>query len=97
MTITLKFRLLKGRTIQEPQYETDAYYAVTAFETTLDGAMKKAARFMIDYLVEERGLKRQEAYVLSSVAVDFKVAEVVDLPHVLVTAHLPKSIFTGNE
>lgn len=47
---------------------------------------------MIDYLVEEHGLDRTEAYVLCSLAGDLKVSEVVDVPHVLVSMHMPKSV-----
>ena len=34
-----------------------------------------------------------DAYVLASLAGDLKIAEVVDLPNVLVSMHMPKSIF----
>jgi acetamidase/formamidase len=81
-----------GRPIQEPQYETDEYYAVTAFATTLDEAARKATEFMIDYLVIEHGLTPEEAYVLSSLAGDLKISEVVDMPHVLVSMHMPKEV-----
>ncbi|MFN2432594.1 MAG: acetamidase/formamidase family protein [Gemmatimonadota bacterium] len=85
----------EGRRIPEPQYETDDYYAVTAFATTLDEAAKKATRYMIDYLVEARGMHRTDAYVLCSLAGDLKISEVVDVPHVLVSMHMPKGIFTN--
>ncbi len=81
--------------LKEPQYETDEYYAVTAFAETIDEAAKKATRYMIDYLVEERGMDRTEAYVLSSLAGDLKISEVVDVPHMLVSMHMPKAIFEG--
>ncbi|MDE2771862.1 MAG: acetamidase/formamidase family protein [Bacteroidota bacterium] len=77
----------------EPQYETDMYYAVTGFATTIDEAAKKATRYMIDYVSHEHGLDRTEAYVLASLAGDLHIAEVVDVPHMLVTMHLPKSTF----
>jgi acetamidase/formamidase len=48
---------------------------------------------MIDHLVEERGLSREEAYVVSSVAVDLKISEIVDMPNWIVSAFLPESIF----
>ena len=79
--------------IVEPQYETDEYYGVTGFSTTLDEAARKATRFMIDHLVAARGLTREEAYVLASLAGDLKISETVDVPHLLVSMHLPKSIF----
>lgn len=96
MRIVYEVEVLKGGpAIPEPQYETDEYYAVTAFATTLDEAAKKATRYMIDYLENRHGLSRTDAYALVSLAGDLKIAEVVDVPHMLVTMHLPKSIF-GN-
>ncbi len=92
--IVLQLEVLKGhRPIEEPQYERHDFYAVTAFGETLDVAAKKATGFMIDYLVAEKGLERTEAYVLASLAGRLKIAEVVDVPHVLVTMKMPKDIF----
>jgi formamidase len=45
--------------------------------------------------MEERGLTRQQAYALCSVAVDLKVSEVVDVPNFVVSAFLPLDIFSG--
>ena len=93
MRIVYEIELIKdGRSIKEPQYETDEYYAVTGFGTTIDEAAKKATRYMIDYLVEEHGLSRQDAYALCSLAGDLKIAEVVDVPHMLVTMHMSKDV-----
>lgn len=92
LRIVYDIHVIKGKSIEEPQYETDAYYAVTAFATTLDEASQKAVRYMIDYLEMEHDLTRQEAYALCSLAGDLKIAEVVDLPHVLVTMHISKSV-----
>jgi acetamidase/formamidase len=94
MRIVFKLEVLKGgRSISEPEYETDEYYGVTAFATTIDEAAKKATRYMIDYLEAEHGMDRTEAYVLCSLAGDLKISEVVDVPHVLVSMHMPKGIF----
>ena len=94
MRIIYEVNVIKNRPhIKEPQYETDDYYAVTAFAETIDEAAKKATRYMIEHLVATRGMDRADAYVLASLAADLKIAEVVDVPHVLVTMHLAKSIF----
>jgi acetamidase/formamidase len=94
MRIVLELRVQKGgRRLSEPEYETPAAHAVTAFAPTLDEAARKATRYMIDYLVHEHGLERTEAYVLCSLAGELRIAEVVDVPHVLVTMHMPKGIF----
>ena len=81
-----------GRPLQEPEYETDEYYAVTGFGTTIDEAARKATLFMIDYLVAEHGMERADAYVLASLAGDLKISETVDMPHYLVSMHMPKEV-----
>lgn len=94
MTITLELEVRRGgRRIAEPEYERDDFYAVTAFGEDLDEAARQATRYMIDYLVAEKGLDRNEAYALCSIAGDLQIVEVVDVPHVLVAMHMPKSIF----
>jgi acetamidase/formamidase len=93
MRIRFRVSVLKSRSIEEPQYETSEYYATTGFATTIDEAARKATRYMIQHLVETRGMTRADAYMLCSLAADLKIAEVVDMPHMLVTMHLPKSIF----
>ena len=94
MRIVYEVNVLSGMPhVQEPQYETDTYYAVTGFAPTIDEAARKATRYMIDYLVSVRGMARNDAYVLSSLAADLHIAEVVDVPHMLVSMHIDKSIF----
>ena len=93
LRIVYEIEVLKGvRSIPEPEYETDDYYAVTAIGTTIDMAAKKAVGFMVDYLVAEHGLGRNDAYALCSLAGDLKIAEVVDVPHMMVAMHMPKEV-----
>jgi formamidase len=55
-------------------------------------AARNALPAMIDYL-QHRGFNRQQAYAISSVAVDLRVSEVVDVPNFVVTAFVPLDIF----
>ena len=48
---------------------------------------------MIDYLVREHNLTREQAYILCSVAVDLRVGQVVDVPNYVVTAVLNLDVF----
>jgi acetamidase/formamidase len=97
MRVVYRIEVLKGvRPIPEPQYETDDYYATTGFATTIDEAAKKATRYMIDYLVAEHELSRADAYMLCSLACDLKIAEVVDVPHMLVAMHVRKDVFKND-
>lgn len=93
MRIVYEIEVIKnGRSIDEPEYESDDYYAVTAHAETIDEAARKATRYMIDYLEEVHGMNRNDAYALCSLAGDLKIAEVVDVPHMLVSMHIPKDV-----
>jgi acetamidase/formamidase len=101
--VTLRFDLLRDRRQPEPTLRTRGplaagtnrgpYFATTAHGPDLFAAAQQAIRYMIDHLVRERGLGREEAYALSSVAVDLKISEIVDAPNWIVSAFLPENIF----
>ncbi|MFC1538904.1 acetamidase/formamidase family protein [Candidatus Latescibacterota bacterium] len=93
LAVTVRFTVLKGLSIEEPRYESDEYYATTGFGTTILEASKKATRYMVQHLSNRYGLNTEEAYMLCSVAMDLKICETVDMPHYLVSAHIPKDIF----
>lgn len=56
-------------------------------------AARNATLNMIDFLMRTKGLTREQAYVLTSVAVDLNIAQVVDVPNVGVTAILNRDVF----
>jgi formamidase len=60
-------------------------------DTTL--AARNALLAMIEWLTAERGLTREAAYVLCSVAVDLRISEIVDVPNPVVSALCPLDIF----
>jgi formamidase len=62
----------------------------------LTAAARNALRNMIDHLVHEYGYSRQQAYAISSVAVDLRVGQVVDSPNHLATAVLATDIFVAD-
>ena len=69
------------------------WFATTAHGPDLFAASQQAVRYMIDHLVRERGLSREEAYILCSVTVDLKISEIVDAPNWIVSAFLPEGVF----
>jgi acetamidase/formamidase len=98
--VTLRFDLQRGRPLPEPRLRTPGpvsasgpHFVTTAHGPDLHAAAQQAIRYMIDHLVEERGLGREEAYALCSVAVDLRISEIVDAPNWIVSAFLPESIF----
>ena len=56
---------------------------------------KNAVRGMIDWLVAEKDLSREDAYILCSLAADLKISQIVDQPNWGVSAYLALSVFTG--
>jgi formamidase len=58
-------------------------------------AARDALLNMIDHLVAERGYSREQAYALTSVAVNLHISELVDVPNVVVSAFLPLDIFAA--
>lgn len=104
MEATIRFTLHKGKTIQEPRYElagpptpeadSMGYYVTTGNGSDLLSASKSAIRYMIEHIVSTTGMTEQEAYMLCSVAVDLRISEIVNMPNMVVSAFLPKSIFT---
>ena len=92
LRIVYEVEVVKDRKLQEPQYETKDYYATTGFAPTIDEAAKKATWYMVQYLEEQHNLTTEEAYALCSLAGDLKIAEVVDIPNMLVTMHIAKDV-----
>ena len=87
-----RFVLHKGRTIDGPRAENATHHILMGIDLDLDRALRKAVVATVEFLVEEQGLTRSQAFSLASIAVDFRVAEAVDLTQV-VTAFVPKAIF----
>jgi len=89
---TFQFVVHKDRRLKWPRAETPTHYIVMGIDEDLTAAMKIAVREAIDFLTTEKHLSREDAYMLSSVAVDFAVTQVVDGTKG-VHGVIPKSIF----
>jgi formamidase len=77
------------------------FFATTGMPITRDDrnesedvtlAAKDALFNMIDHLAAELGYSREQAYALTSVAVNLHISELVDVPNVVVSAFLPLDI-----
>jgi len=67
--------------------------ALTNLSKDVSLAARNALIAMIDYLTTTKGLTREQAYMLASVAVDLRIGQLVDAPNVVVSAVLPLDIF----
>jgi acetamidase/formamidase len=92
---TFQFILHKGTHQDYPRAETPTAYISMGFDDDVTVAARKAIRHMIDFLAAEKGLSRDDAYMLTSVAGDTEITELVDRNkgvHVV----MPKAIFTAH-
>jgi acetamidase/formamidase len=78
MTGRFRFELIRGRPLAWPRAETPTHWITMGLHADLEEAMRMAIRETVGFLVETRGLSREDAYALSSIAVDFEVTQVVD-------------------
>lgn len=88
----LQFVVRKDMKLDYPMAETPTHWITMGFHKDLDEAMKIAIRESIAFLMREKGLSRQEAYSLCSLAADFRVTQVVDGDKGI-HGMIPKSIF----
>jgi acetamidase/formamidase len=75
-----------------PRAETPTHYIAMGIDKDLTVATKLAVKQAIDLLVQVKGMTREDAYQLVSVACDVDVTQLVDGP-VGVHVMIPKSIF----
>ncbi|RMJ25961.1 Acetamidase formamidase [Aspergillus sp. HF37] len=106
MKATLRFEVCKGQPgVTAPQYQTPpnsqlqrsipdfGRYATMGIDSDLLEATKQAVRNLIQWLVATKGLNRNEAYILASVAGDLQIAEAVNMPNYEVSMSIPLGIF----
>jgi acetamidase/formamidase len=92
LSAVFRFVVHNGVALSAPRAETDSHYLLMGIDLDLDRAMRNATWEVVNFLVKEKGLTPDKALSLASIAVDFRVSEVVDLTQV-VTGYIPKRIF----
>src|SRR3989454_10321979 len=91
---TFQLIVRKDMHLRWPRAETATHYITMGINEDLTEATKAALREMIDFLVTEKHLTRDDAYMLSSVAADLNITQLVD-GNKGVHAMIPKSIFVA--
>ncbi len=84
--------LHKNQPLKLPRAETPTHFMTMGLHADLDEAAKIAAREMLEWIVDMKGLHRDDAYMLASATMDLVVTQVVDGTKGI-HAFLPKSIF----
>ncbi len=89
----LQFKLRKDiKLINNPVLETPTHYSIHGLNEDLDEALRLCALEAIDFLCANKGLTREEAYSVLSVAGDFQITQVVDAVKG-VHCMIPRSMF----
>jgi acetamidase/formamidase len=92
LTGVFQFILRKDLHLRWPRGETPTHYITMGLHEDLREATRLAALEMIDFLVTEKHLTRDDAYMLASSAADFSITQLVD-GNKGVHAMIAKSIF----
>jgi acetamidase/formamidase len=89
---TVQILVRKGKQLRWPRAETPTHFITMGLHPDLNEAARMATREMIEFLVTEKGMTRDEAYTFCSLAVDLRVTQLVDDTKGI-HALLAKSIF----
>ncbi|MBV8133378.1 MAG: acetamidase/formamidase family protein [Alphaproteobacteria bacterium] len=92
--VLIRVVLHKQKNFQWPVAETATHWITVGLDKDLNNAMTLAARNAVDFLASRAKLTPHDAYALCSIAVSFRVTQVVDIVRG-VHAMIPKSLFTG--
>lgn len=96
LTGVFQFIVRKDMHLKWPRAESPTHFIVMGIDKDLTEATKIAVHEAIDFLVNEKKLSREDAYMLSSVAVDFDITQLVD-GTVGVHGMIPKNIFKASK
>lgn len=89
---TFEVHVRKGLRLKWPRAETPTHYIAMGLHEDLDEASRLAVRELIEYLMAEKKLSRDDAYMLCSLAASLRVTQAVDATKGI-HAMLAKSIF----
>jgi acetamidase/formamidase len=92
--VLIEVVLHKQKNFSWPIAETATHWITVGLDKDLNAAMALAARNAIGFLTTRAKLTPLDAYALSSIAVGFRVTQVVDIVRG-VHAMIPKSLFAG--
>jgi acetamidase/formamidase len=92
--VRIQVVLHKQKKFSWPVAETPTHWIALGMDKDLNAAMTVAARNAISFLATRASMTTLDAYALCSIAVSFRVTQVVDIMRG-VHAMIPKSIFSG--
>src|SRR5580700_2508762 len=94
LTGVFQFILHKDMHLNWPRAETPTHWITMGMDADLTEATKICVHETLDFLVNEKHMTREDAYQLSSIAVDFDITQLVDGTKG-VHGMIPKAIFVA--
>ncbi len=97
LTPTLQLIVHKGagQAMTWPRAEDATHYYTMGMDTDLGEALKNAVHETVGFLQQQAGLSAAEAYALTSLGVDFRIGEAVNIVK-MVYGVIPKRLFRQN-
>jgi acetamidase/formamidase len=103
MDVTLRLSVRRDFSVHAPQLALPSrpaaasgpHHVCTGVGPDLFEAARDAVHATIAHLGERRGLGREEAYAVVSVACDLRIHEIVDAPNWVVGCFVPEALFEG--
>ncbi len=92
LTGVFQFIVRHDMHLKWPRGETPTHYITMGIDKDLTEATRIAVHETLDFLVNEKKMTREDAYMLASVAVDFDITQLVD-GTLGVHGMIPKSLF----
>ena len=89
MDVVFEIDVIKGRTIDWPRFEDEDYIMVAGSARPLIDAFRLAHVELVEWLVDEYGFGRWDAYALIGQVAESSIANIVD-PAYTVVAKFPK-------
>jgi amidase len=93
-SVTVEVDVLGGRAPAWPTLETEDTVFILVSLPTIGEALAEATRQGVRFIQRARGTGFEDAYILSSLAMDVRVSQLVD-PHKTAKAVIPKRLFAG--
>jgi acetamidase/formamidase len=91
-TVTMQFILRKNMPITRIEAETPTHYIIMGVDKDLNVAAHEAVVHTLEFLQKRKGLDASDSLALSSIAIDFETAEIVD-GNEIIQSLIPKSLF----
>jgi len=75
---SLRLTIRRDMTLNVPRIETPTHHILMGFDAILDNAVKAALHEGLSFLTSEKGLSKEDAYTLCSIAGDLRITQITN-------------------